>query len=150
MRAYFFCNYYLSSIQQGIQAAHCLADMFTKYQEPTPTRGMLYEWAIKHKTMIVLNGGNSFELNNLVLSIRSLCSETGYPYEVFTEDEPSLNNATTCVGIVVPEQIYKFNEYEKEIRKPLPGMDVLLLNPIKLNKWERMIADIVGSAPLAR
>ena len=31
MRAYFFGNMYLSSIQQGIQAAHCLGEMFLKY-----------------------------------------------------------------------------------------------------------------------
>ena len=31
MRAYFWGNMYLSSIQQGIQAAHVVTEMFAKY-----------------------------------------------------------------------------------------------------------------------
>ena len=58
MRAYFFGNLYMSSIQQGIQAAHAVADMFIKYSnENEPNYHPLREWATDHKTMILLNAG---------------------------------------------------------------------------------------------
>ena len=117
MRAYFFGNYYLSSIQQGIQAAHCLAEMFVLYTSGQ-TAHRLHTWAQEHKTMILLNGGNDAELREKYNTLQFLCSELQYPCAIFTEDVDSLNCACTCVGFVVPEKIYKYNEYERDLRKP--------------------------------
>ena len=70
MRAYFFGNMYLSSIQQGIQAAHVVGELFTSYSE-SRTNAMseggklLWEWACDHKTMILLNGGYSENIHRL-------------------------------------------------------------------------------------
>ena len=111
MRLYTFCNFYLSSIQQGIQSAHCVVDMLMKYQEPSPDRVMLREWAVKHKTMIVLNGGAAADLKDLFLSLRGHCAETGYPFEMFMEEHDALNYAATCVGVVVPEKIWVYNGF---------------------------------------
>lgn len=106
MRGYFFSNCYLSSTQHGIQAAHCIADMFIKYATKSVERDILYEWATNHKTMIVVNGGNHSNLNALYLHIRALASELKLPYEIFKESGDCLNYTTTCVGIIVPEKIY--------------------------------------------
>ena len=39
MRAYYFGNMYLSSIQQGIQAAHATHELFNKYMPQPSTEG---------------------------------------------------------------------------------------------------------------
>ena len=66
MRAYFFTNRYLSSIQHGIQTAHCVAELFVKYNHEvfsnTVQDGQLYSWAENDKTIIVLNGGSNEDL----------------------------------------------------------------------------------------
>ena len=108
MRAYFFGNMYLSSIQQGIQAAHATHELFTKYRgedEFTPqTTSHLYEWARNHKTMILLNGGYAATIQELVDFFRT--DDNPYPFAPFYEEEASLNGALTTVGIVLPEKIY--------------------------------------------
>lgn len=107
MRLYTFSNFYLSSIQQGIQSAHCLHDMFLTYRDTdNKADGTLYEWAEHHKTMIVLNGGDSLSLQELYDELSVLAHKRFYPYGKFSEDTRSLNNALTCVGVVLPESVY--------------------------------------------
>jgi len=115
MRLYSFVNYYLSDLQRGLQTAHVVAELGASYPRLTPqvpliteepaTR-ILWDWAINHKTIIILNGGNSAELiklyNELVSPLRSR-----YPVAFFEEDEASLNMATTAVGIVLPAMMYE-------------------------------------------
>ncbi len=108
MRAYLFGNYYLSQIQQGIQAAHCMANMSVLYKHNTDQHSMYVEWASTHKTMIVLSGGNSADLAEIFAKFEELArfGDMNYPIAKFHEDEVSLNNAMTCVGIVLPEKVY--------------------------------------------
>ena len=108
MRAYFFGNMYLSSIQQGIQAQHCTAELFLKYmtnerEENNPAQ-YLWEWANHHKTSILLNGGYSENLR--VLVDRFDDSQNPYPWATFNESQEALDGALTCVGIILPEKIY--------------------------------------------
>ena len=109
MRGYFFGNYYLSSIQQGIQAAHCTADMAMKYSshrgEDLESWQTYCDWAQHHKTMVLLNGGNQASLNELAWFFNSV--DNIFPWEQFFEDEQSLNGCLTCVGIILPERIYE-------------------------------------------
>ncbi len=109
MRAYFFGNMYLSSIQQGIQAQHTTAELFIKYRgedEFTPqTTSFLYEWARNHKTSILLNGGYSENL--YYLSAILATPENPYPWASFKESKEALDGALTCVGIVLPARIYE-------------------------------------------
>jgi hypothetical protein len=44
MRLYTFGNYYLSSIQQGIQAGHAAVELFNKY-ENSEQLNTVKEWA---------------------------------------------------------------------------------------------------------
>ena len=110
MRAYFFGNMYISSIGQGIQAGHVLAELFVKYQQHSawavvtiPTQH-LYDWAHNHKTMILLNGGYSEALRSI--SELFAAKENPYPWSVFHEGQDALDGALTCVGIILPEKIY--------------------------------------------
>ena len=103
MRAYFFLNMYLSSIQQGNQAAHATHEMFNKYAA-TFLADTLFSWSQNYKTMILLNGGYSENLRELIALFDS--QENPYPWAHFNEGEDSLDGALTSVGIVLPEKIY--------------------------------------------
>jgi uncharacterized protein YihD (DUF1040 family) len=107
MRAYFLCNQYLSSIQCGIQSAHVVAEMFVKYNrgEHCDIGKVLFEWATKHKTMILLNGGYQEDLKKFYTFLES--PENVFPYDFFQEESASLNEAWTSVGIILPEKVYK-------------------------------------------
>lgn len=114
MRAYYFGNMYLSSIQQGIQAAHVTHELFLKHTVHSKftsdnigekQRDTLYDWARNHKTMILLNGGYSDNLRELMIRFSS--PENPYPWTFFNEGEDSLDGALTCVGIILPEKIYE-------------------------------------------
>lgn len=110
---------YLSSLQNGLQAAHCLGEMFLKYNHShfkgSDERAILEDWVTNDKTIIILNGGNTAELNYVYdqLMSLSLCmtdifdeGKSKLPYAKFHEDEQSLNKALTCVGIIIPESTY--------------------------------------------
>lgn len=122
MRCYHFGNFYLSSIQQGIQAAHAQMELFVKYQDTginyvedyQPTIDEieyqqkvddLYDWAENHKTMVCLNGGNFQGLKDIETLFQD--EQNKLPWATFYEDEMSLGGILTNVGIVVPEYIYE-------------------------------------------
>lgn len=104
MRAYYFGNMYLSSIQQGIQAAHVTADMFVKYPYDSSEHQMLSDWAADHKTMILLNGGYASELERLVDLFTY--GDNPYPWAYFRESQDAMQQCITSVGIVLPEHIW--------------------------------------------
>lgn len=105
MRFYAFCNYYLSSLQQGLQAAHVLTEMSLKARLKGGQYCHQYDnWASDHKTIILLNGGNDKDLRELLTFFNM---SNPYLYGSFCEDQQSLNGAMTCVGIILPENIYE-------------------------------------------
>lgn len=130
LRLYTFTNFYLSQIQIGIQSAHLIGELFNDYvldQKTPPGKAttlyqrikneMLVDWSLHHKTMIVLNGGNSLMLTNLYEELMILGDKLNLPVSKFHEDEQSLNNALTCVGLIIPDFLYdakKFDNLNKD------------------------------------
>jgi len=116
LRAYFFGNMYLSSIQQGIQAAHVVGNMATRYWGMEHNAGgMFHEWAENHETIILLNGGyaeNIYDLNRFFDE-----GEHAYPYEMFNESKQALDGAVTCTGIILPEKIYEGAKVMRKLSK---------------------------------
>lgn len=114
MRIYHFGNFYMSSIQQGIQGAHAQTEMFLKYSSDELINNlnnideniaeMFWEWASEHKTIICLNGGMDFNLQE----IKRLMSqpENPYPWSYFNEAKEAMNGMLTNVAIVLPSRIY--------------------------------------------
>lgn len=100
MRFYSVGNMYLSSIQQGIQAAHCLGEMVLEHTG----NKMFEDWLSVHKTMICVNGGNNRSLSDFYDLVRY---QKQFPVAKFHEDEASMGGMLTCVGIVVPKEIYE-------------------------------------------
>lgn len=116
LRCYNFGNFYMSSIQQGIQAAHSQMEMFNKYAAPLcatgPDQGskksMLFDWSFNYKTMICLNAGDLSGLIDLNKFLRSFDNE--YPYAYFTESEDALGGIITNIALVLPEKIFGIAE----------------------------------------
>lgn len=133
MRAYFFGNMYLSSIQQGIQGEHAMVAMFVKYRHQKAHLDTLYEWAENHKTSIYLNGGyadnllrvhneiddielhlanelvrNPDYLKSIGLGFDFSLDESNFrlSHSLFHEEQASLNGALTSVAVILPECFY--------------------------------------------
>ena len=110
LRCYTFTLYQLSSIQQGIQAGHAAVELGTQAYASLTLDGetskfKLYnEWATEWKTMVLLNGGDSKELRELMYALTS--RDNPYPWSGFYESEDSLNGLLTSVAIILPERIF--------------------------------------------
>lgn len=138
MRAYSFTNFYLNSISQGIQPAHALVDMFTKYTDESPQKAVLFDWAINHKTMICLNGGNAQGIRDVWQNIIRLGSALQLPFQKFHEDEQSLDGSMTCVAIIVPTYIY---EGAAALRSVSPIDGALLITE---HNWSDEAVELMG------
>lgn len=115
MRYYGFGNYYLSSLQQGLQAHHVCVEMFNDFndegrpfEDQSEQWRYLNDWARDHKTIVLLNGGNSKDLKELYefFVAGSRQDQNAFPFADFSEDEQSLCGALTSVGIVLSPRIY--------------------------------------------
>ena len=167
LRLYTFINVYLSSIQQGIQTAHLVHELFTTYTKPGSEKTRLYDWANNHKTIITLNGGANADIQSkflfLMREARSL--EFPAPFASFCEDEYSLGGVMTGCAVVLPETIYdavpqkqlKFidglddNGYNRDV----PGafyhvVDKSIMKVWMPNSSEARLIEMVKSCGLAR
>ena len=105
-RLYTFINFYLSQIQQGIQTAHIVHELFMKYRVMSSAApGRLNEWAANHKTIIVLNGGEGRSIAEMLEVTKPFAAKMDLPFADFHEDE-CLGNIRTGFGIVLPEEIF--------------------------------------------
>lgn len=106
MRAYVLVHSALSGIQKGIQAGHALVEMGLKGHP------LYREWAEKHKTVIVLEGGFQADLEQAeavlmnVLEGSELSAKQQLPWAAFREDQETLNGTLTAVAVILPEEIY--------------------------------------------
>lgn len=123
LRLYSFVNFYLSSIQQGIQTGHAAVDLVRKYsdrQYPMPNGEfpkwkdieLVEDWADNHKTFVILNGGANIDMQNVL----DLTAASDFPWEVFLEDHNALGGGgiMTCVAVVLPDWIFNLRP-EKNI-----------------------------------
>lgn len=121
LRFYCFTNFYLSSIQHGIQTGHASVRLIRKYQKELQaalsdeaedkyvqariSKGkddleIVEDWADNHETYITLNGGDDTALKNAY----ELVSKTQFPFVEFIE--PGIGNVRTAVGVVLPDTIF--------------------------------------------
>lgn len=173
-RCYHFGNFYMSSIQQGIQAAHAQMELFNKYSchrfndnmiDDTPAPDMLYEWSNKWKTMICLNGGMNCDLQDIMEEICT--TDNPYPFSMFYESQEALGGILTNIAVVLPHRIFDTAEKIRSRKYQLEGTEVHLYrkpdpNPtfggymterepiIKLSKAEVRIIEILNQCGLAR
>lgn len=119
LRLYSFVNFYLSSIQQGVQTGHAAVDLVRKYTSDRPllTTGqsgfcemLVEEWADLFKTFIILNGGNAASIANA----SKIIEESGFPWVPFYEDSESLAGIQTCVAVILPENIFNARQCDPD------------------------------------
>jgi hypothetical protein len=130
-RLYTFVNFYLSSIQAGIQSLHVLGEMIANHetanaQEARNVSFDLSSWAVNNKTVIVLNGGNAESLREITLAIEALDNE--FTWAWFKEDEQSLDRALTACGIILPDTMFNavsFEDAYQALNRPEPGLNIL-------------------------
>jgi hypothetical protein len=129
-RLYTFVNFYLSSIQQGIQSAHIVSNLFVKYSRDTlendydVANDALWHWAEHDKTMIVLNGGTAFDIRQNYIEVTALaskCDVFAIPFTFFQEDHNALgiyeHGVVTGFGMVVPQEMWGATEYPLDQNK---------------------------------
>ena len=129
MRCYHFGNMYLSSIQQGIQSAHGQMELFNKYVPQTDEDAVpdelftqLFDWSQNHKTMICLNAGDLYSMNEVYNFVNN--SNNPYPYAKFNESADAMDGLMTNIAMVLPPKIY-------EVSKLLRSRSIRFSNPMK-------------------
>lgn len=157
MRAYFFGNMYLSSIQQGIQALHVTSEMSIKYSPGLPEASDYEEWAYTHKTVILLSGGMASDLRNLTRMFDVPANTFCWSY--FCEEQNALEGSITSVGIILPERIYAgataMREYQISAADLglINGTMVVLLDGVQATqsytRFEAMLMETMNSCRLA-
>lgn len=101
----------LSPMQKGIQALHAVVEYGYKYNHCIDYD----QWVREDKTMIVLDGGTSLELADVI----NFLDENNYPYTSFRE--PDLYNQVTAIAFLAPDTIWDretyldYNDYYKKI-----------------------------------
>ena len=112
LRMYGMVPYNLSPIQQGIQFGHAVVE-YGQLVSKNKINGDLYnEWADKHKTFIILNGGTT---NNNVEKIGTLnqhfetLKKMGVTVVPF--HEPDLGDQLTAIVFIVDERVFNKKLY---------------------------------------
>jgi len=109
MRAYLFGHGILSDKQHGIQGSHVISEMIAKYApasgEPAGSEfATLLDWAMLHKTIILMNGRTTKHIIGLSKFLDS--TSNPYPFASFTESKEFADGLLTSVGCLLPESIY--------------------------------------------
>lgn len=137
-RFYGFGNYYMSSLQQGLQAGHAITELFVNNPVDSDKYAQVNQWGKADKTMVLLKGGNSADLAQLFEFFQEQ-EKLGMPfaYTKFHEDEVSLGGALTYVGIILPNEIYDFSS---QLRSRIIDIETLnaTLPSWKVNLIERL------------
>ena len=105
LRLYSFTNFYLSSIQQGIQPGHAQGElMLAASLGDMPNSDLLYDWAENWKTIICLNGGDNKGINEWCGFLHH--TSNPFPFAPFFESEDALGGIMTSVAVVFPARIF--------------------------------------------
>lgn len=99
MRMYFFVMYNLSGIQKGIQAGHAAVE-YSRLAAASEAYNDYFEFANKHKTFILLDGGGSNDMQSRLLELDDLGIANAPFYE------PDLNHSLSAIAFILPEDVY--------------------------------------------
>lgn len=103
-RYFAFCNFMLSSIQQGIQAGHCMQDMTRKYRAGSDRDMVVEAHTLHDKVWIVKNGVEASDIIDIVSLFDNELNP--YPWCYFKESKSALGGSITCAGIILPESVW--------------------------------------------
>lgn len=92
----------LSPMQKGIQAAHSIVEYANKF----PYDEEYKEWAKFDKTIIVLDAGTSFDIEEIIDQL----DEHKVDYAIFKEED--LNSITTSIAILVDDRVFDKDNFQ--------------------------------------
>ena len=102
LSAYCVNNMYFMGIQAGIQSAHSLADLVYDYSVndylPRIDTTLFSEWIENHKTMIIVNGGDT----KMLVEFNSLVELSSFPHSEFFETGVS-KDCLSNVCVIAPD-----------------------------------------------
>jgi len=103
LRMYVLVPYNLSPIQQGIQAAHAIAEYsinagYVKVGEIEIGTSLYKDWVKEHKTIVILNAGTTGKYSSMEAHANNL-EKLKVKCSYFRE--PDLNDAMTAIAFVV-------------------------------------------------
>lgn len=96
---YVFTHRYLNTMQQGIQSAHAIVELFNKYEPYQQYRRRVVEWAAHHKTIRILDAGSGEKFNHTYQWYEKFVKFFNLPYAEFSE--PDIQNMVTAFCFVV-------------------------------------------------
>lgn len=127
-----FNHSWLTPIRHGIQSGHALVELVRKYQKldlktTVQQSKMVVKWADKDKTVVVLDGGVTPNLNK----IKKLIPKE-LPFAIFRE--PDCGNMVTSIAVLVPSDYWEQQVSEDKDKKSLARKlkFVMLMNESKL------------------
>lgn len=101
-------NYQHMSVQAGIQTAHLVHKLFTKYATQKSHEyyagacRTLDQWAQHDHTIVVKRGGGCASLQHDYQELSKLAMKLELPHTRWFESQEALNGALTCIGVVIP------------------------------------------------
>lgn len=133
-RMYCLAERHLSSIQKAIQSSHAIVEYSLMYGNSPEYK----QWAKNDKTIIILDGGNSIDLEDIKIHLIDM----QYPFEVFYE--PDMGNFMTAIAFLVPNKIYDYQmygtSYNDYLLKTISISEKEILpSKISYNEWLEMI-----------
>ena len=113
--AYIFTHQYLNTMQQGIQSAHVVAELFIS----NPSGDRVLHWATKHKTLRILNAGAGEVFDDRYIRFIDICDEYDLANAYF--NEPDISGLMTAFGFVMNQESIDRIETEQE---DMEGLDI--------------------------
>lgn len=92
----------LSPMQKGIQAAHSIVEYANKFPHDEEYK----EWSKFDKTIIVLDAGTSFDIEEIIDQL----NEHKVDYAIFKEED--LNSITTSIAILVDDRVFDKDRFQ--------------------------------------
>ena len=98
---YCLAERHLSSIQKAIQSAHAIVE----YGQAHGDTEAYKQWANCNKTIVILDGGNTIDLNGAIVSL----DMARIPYAIF--EEPDMDYFETAVCFLANECVWDYEKY---------------------------------------
>jgi hypothetical protein len=92
---------HLNGLNKGIQTAHAVCEYIRKYKGDDD----LEQWLSTDKTLVVLDGGSSYDLKDILEKFNL----NNVKYATFEEED--LNGITTCICVLADERVWDRKEY---------------------------------------
>ena len=100
-RMYCLAERHLSPIQKAIQSAHAIVE----YGQAHGDTEAYKQWAKFNKTIVILDGGNTIDLNGAIVSL----DMARIPYAIF--EEPDMNYFETAICFLANDQVFDYEQY---------------------------------------